>query len=169
MNPPRQEGKGLRFLSYRAGDLEACLSLFDANCPAFFAPQERVEYAAFLRQAPAGYELCWEGERLLGAFGFRAARAAPRGRLDWIMIDPEAQGRGIGTRMMDRLLERASAARTGVVEIAASQHSEPFFARFGAREVARTADGWGPGMDRIDMELEPPATALNPAGASGNS
>jgi hypothetical protein len=40
-----------------------------------------------------------------------------------------------------------------MLDVAASQHSAPFFARFGARELARTDDGWGPGMHRVDMEL----------------
>ena len=39
------------------------------------------------------------------------------------------------------------------VSIAASHKSAPFFARFGARIVETTPDGWGPGMHRVDMEL----------------
>ncbi len=36
------------FRPYQTADREACLGLFDANCPEFFAPNERADYVAFL-------------------------------------------------------------------------------------------------------------------------
>ena len=36
------------FRSYVSTDKSVCLKLFDANCPEFFAPNERVDYAEFL-------------------------------------------------------------------------------------------------------------------------
>jgi hypothetical protein len=41
------------------------------------------------------------------------------------------------------------------VRISASQVSAPFFARCGARELSRVRDGWGPGMHRVEMEIDP--------------
>ena len=54
----------LQFAPYADGDREACLALFDANCPTFFAPNERADYAAFLDQCPPDYQVC----RLEAAF-----------------------------------------------------------------------------------------------------
>jgi hypothetical protein len=39
------------------------------------------------------------------------------------------------------------------VDIAASQKSAAFFARFGAVTLKVVDNGWGTGMHRIDMEL----------------
>ena len=39
-----------RFRGYRPPDESACLALFDENCPAFFAPNERDDYLVFLRE-----------------------------------------------------------------------------------------------------------------------
>jgi len=40
----------ITFRTYRDADREACTSIFDANCPAFFAPNERQEYEEFLER-----------------------------------------------------------------------------------------------------------------------
>ena len=79
---------------------------------------------------------------------------AGRAGINWILFDPAAQGRGLGTALMERLLGRARELGVGTVEIAASHKSAPFFARFGAVEVERIADGWGPGMHRVEMEVD---------------
>ena len=45
------------------------------------------------------------------------------------------------------------------------KYSATFFARFGATETKRTCDGWGPGMDRVDMVLDPASTSFAPTGS----
>lgn len=40
-----------------------------------------------------------------------------------------------------------------IIFISASQHSAPFFARFGAVQKSFLENGWGPGMHRIEMEI----------------
>jgi GNAT superfamily N-acetyltransferase len=163
---------GVRFEAFAPGHRARCLEVFDANCPESFAPNEREEYAAFLDDTPGGYEVCLVDGAVAGAFGLieEAGRPgpgaeAPAGsglRLHWILIDPAIQGRGVGTAMMTRVVEAARAriasgeapdTSVRVVDIAASHRSAPFFARFGAEEVRRTEDGWGPGMHRVDMRL----------------
>jgi hypothetical protein len=47
---------------------------------------------------------------------------------------------------------RASGSR--IVRISASHKSAPFFERFGAEPTSVTEDGWGPGMHRVQMELQ---------------
>jgi len=141
------------FRAYRAADKAACLALFDANCPAFFAPNERDDYASFLASAPPQYRVCVEGAQIIGAFGVLPAEAG-EGRLNWILVDPRRQGTGLGSAMMSEVRQAVLAGGMHTVHIAASQHSAPFFTRFGATPERETRDGWGPGMNRIDMRLE---------------
>lgn len=140
------------FRSYLPGDAEACLALFDANCPRFFAPGERADYAAYLERVSA-YRVCVADGVVCGAFGV-APGLPGRAHLNWILIDPASQGVGIGRAMMLAAMADARGGGAMVLDIAASQHSAPFFARFGARELSHMPDGWGPGMHRIDMALE---------------
>lgn len=143
----------IRFHPYAKTHRQACLALFDANCPEFFASNEREDYAAFLKDSPAGYEVCVLDGAVVGAAGLVVNEAAGRAGINWILFDPAVQGRGLGTALMERLLGRAREVGVGGVELAASHKSAPFFARFGAVEVERIVDGWGPGMHRIEMEV----------------
>ena len=140
------------FRNYASTDQQTCLSLFDANCPEFFAPNERQDYLDFLRSAPIGYEVCELGGSIVAAFGL--IRNSERTDLNWIMLDPASQGLGIGSAIMQRVLGMANEAGISTIRIAASQKSAPFFARFGAVSTQRTEDGWGRGLDRIDMVLD---------------
>jgi GNAT superfamily N-acetyltransferase len=146
----------LEFHAYDIHSDKACLTLFDANCPAFFAPNERQDYALFLDEASSDYVVVkWDGE-VVGAFGLFSA--ADDARLNWIMVDPQRKGLGVGRAIMQEATARARHLGAGAIHIAASHLSAPFFARFGARQTRYAEDGWGPGMHRIDMVLPVPAS-----------
>lgn len=140
------------FRPFSATDTEACLAIFDANCPSYFAPNERADYVSFLESLPDGYEVCEVAGRIVAAFGLM--RDDQYGmRLSWIMLEPDSKGGGLGSRIMDRVIALGRASQSQLIRIAASQKSAPFFARFGAIAKVHAEDGWGPGMDRVDMEL----------------
>ncbi len=142
------------FRAYQREDRSACLKLFDASCPEFFAPNERADYEDFLDTTADGYEVCVLDDRVVGAFGLKPHE--PGGiALRWIIVAVELQGHGIGSAIMQRALERARAANASHLYMGASHKSAPFFARFGARETATVPHGWGPGMHRVDMLLTP--------------
>ncbi|MEM7455601.1 MAG: GNAT family N-acetyltransferase [Planctomycetota bacterium] len=141
--------------NYAAGDFDDCLRIFDANCPEFFAENERADYVSFLRESGEEYRVCFTDGRACGAFGLLDDKSdghAAR-RLNWIMIDPAFQGMGLGTAIMSRAISMAVESGAALIRIAASHKSAPFFARFNATVVKTTEDGWGKGMHRVDMEL----------------
>ena len=140
------------FRPFSSTDKEACLAIFDANCPSFFVPDERVDYENFLAASPSGYEVCEVAGRVVAAFGL-IGDSGHEVRLNWIMLDPRSKGIGLGSTIMDRVIAQGRAAQCSLIGIAASHKSAPFFARFGAIATARTEDGWGPGMDRVDLEI----------------
>ena len=131
---------------------EACLKLFDANCPEFFASNERTEYENFLETNPKNYELCIVEGSVVGAFGLMGDGTSHR-NLRWILLEPSSQGLGIGAKIMGRVVLNASESGVRVVNIAASHKSAPFFAKFGSTEVTVTTNGWGTGLHRVDMVL----------------
>lgn len=141
----------LRFVPYRPRLRAACLALFDANCPAYFAPNERADFAQFLNEIGPDYAVLLQDGKAKAAFSLTPTTPG-RARLNWIMVAPESHGAGIGRLLMQEAKRRAMALGAARVEIAASHLSAPFFARFGARERGRTAHGWGPDMHRVDME-----------------
>ena len=142
----------ITFRPYRDADRQACISIFDANCPEFFAPNERQEFEEFLEGISGDYEVCEVDGEVLGAFGLFVDSENMK-RLNWILLDPQTQGIGVGSMIMERVIQMGRTTQTKAVKIAASHKSAPFFARFGASTTSLTKNGWGPGMDRVDMEL----------------
>lgn len=142
----------IQFRQYGRADLQACIDIFDSNCPDFFAPNERQEYTEFLDEVPENYEVCEVDGQVLGAFGLLDGGKNEK-TLNWIMLDPRTQGVGIGMKIMERVIHLGRESEAKIVRIAASHKSAPFFARFGATTTASTRNGWGPGMHRVDMEL----------------
>ena len=57
------------FFPYNPELESACMALFDANCPQFFAPNERDDYLSFLKSQPIGYQVCLSNDEVVGAFG----------------------------------------------------------------------------------------------------
>ena len=143
----------IEFHPFGPRDRQSCLALFDDNCPESFAANERTDYEAFLDANGDRYRVCLDEGRAIAAFGVLEGDAPSRCRLNWILVAKSCQHRGIGKIIMAEMRRLALEAGAQWVDIAASHKSAPYFARFGAREIRRIADGWGPGMHRVDMEL----------------
>ena len=143
----------MRFLPYDDTHFDACMALFDANCPAFFAPNEKADYQVFLKRATDRYRIVVLDGQVVGAFGVLDEGKVGRCRLNWIVVDSACHGNGVGRAIMAETIAAARQMRAEVVDIAASDKSAPFFAKFGARKLNYIPDGWGPDMHRIDMEL----------------
>ena len=142
----------LTFRPYSLRDKKICLALFDTNCPEYFAPNERRDYDNFLTSNPPGYELCIVNGDIVGAFGL-IAEGTNQTRLDWILLNHNSQGSGIGSIIMNRVLERARNIGVEVILITTSHKVYIFFENFGAIKVSEIESGLGLGMHRIDMEL----------------
>lgn len=138
------------FKDYEARDKTACLSLFDENCPEFFAPNERVDFEKFLDSSPDGYQLCLSNNKIVGVFGVMPERNNACS-IVWIMLGTNAQGKGVGTKIMQRALDRAEMLNAKKIYIATSHVAYKFFEKFGATIIKETKNGWGPNMHRIDM------------------
>ena len=140
------------FRAYGIGDRSACVALFDENCPAYFAPNEREDYVRFLDTNPESYVVCFQAERLVGAYGVNPVDVTSS-TLDWIMLSPSVQGHGLGTIIMARVMEELNRLGHTTLHIGASHKSAPFFAKFGAVGLSTVPNGWGPGMHRVEMQL----------------
>ncbi|MCG7530001.1 GNAT family N-acetyltransferase [Psychrobium sp. MM17-31] len=140
------------FIPYTPEHQDACLALFDENCPQFFAPNERDDYRGFLDQQYDGYCVCELESKVVGAFGLLKQDDSSHA-LNWILLSPTAQGIGLGKQIMAQVVQTARDQRISEISIAASHLSAPFFAKFAAKVIKETPNGWGGGMHRVDMIL----------------
>jgi predicted GNAT family N-acyltransferase len=141
------------FRVYQAVDAEACLKLFDSNTPAFFAPSEREEFMAYLAEAPHYFVLI-DRERLVGCGGLEEIDDGAWA-LCWGMVDQGLHRQGLGKALLlGRLDWIRQQANASTVHLDTSQFSRGFFERFGFVATSVTANGYGEGLDRVDMRLE---------------
>ncbi len=74
--------------------------------------------------------------------------------LYWIVVDPQTQGQGVGSKLVD-FLEKVVKERGGRMilvdtsSIPPYERSRKFYLRHGFQEVARVPDYYHPGNDRI--------------------
>ncbi|EYB68692.1 hypothetical protein DEIPH_ctg017orf0022 [Deinococcus phoenicis] len=142
---------------YSPADRAACLALFDSNVPEFFLAEERAEFAAFLGQPfdpgeSGEYSVLEEAGRVVACGGVWLDPESPErpAGLSWGMVARNAHRRGYGSALLAFRLARLRALGAREVHLDTSQHSAPFFARSGFREVRRVPGGYGPGLDRVD-------------------
>ena len=144
---------------YEDRDREACLALFDSNLPAFFDPGEREEFEAYLddlaeRGPNAEYLVLETAGRVVACGGYYVAQSGTAG-LAWGMVAQAHHREGFGTRLLTERLRRIAArpeARAVILDT--SQRSRGFFERLGFGVVSVTSDGYGDGLDRVDMRLD---------------
>lgn len=147
---------------FTPADREACLALFDSNVPEFFALHERAEFETWLGQPfDSGefgeYFVLEDASRIVACGGVWLDPQTPErpAGLSWGMVAREAHRRGYGSALLHFRLERLRALGAAEAHLDTSQHSAPFFARSGFREVRRVPGGYGPGLDRVDMVARP--------------
>ncbi|PNY81088.1 GNAT family N-acetyltransferase [Deinococcus koreensis] len=140
---------------YRPADRAACLALFDSNVPEFFALHERASFETDLEQATE-YFVVEDSEGVVACGGVWVGgdgHADRPGGFVWGMVRRALHGHGYGSLLVQARLERLRELGVREVRLDTSPKTAPFYARFGFREVGRVADGYGPGLDRVDMAL----------------
>jgi ribosomal-protein-alanine N-acetyltransferase len=92
------------------------------------------------------------GEELLGYAGLMVTGA--EADVQTVAVAPAAQGGGLGSRLLRRLLDQAAqrGARTVLLEMAAGNGAaRRLYARNGFEQIARRAGYYGPGADAVIM------------------
>ena len=141
----------LIFSDYHPSDRPTCSALFERNCPAYFAIEERSAYQAFLEAQPKPYWIAWTDNVAVACYGVTIEHDVAG--IDWIMVDPSYQSKGVGDAMVKRAINLFNKHNVKEVKVATSQHANRFFERYGLVETSTTLHGWGQGMHKIDMVM----------------
>ena len=143
----------MRLRLYRRDDCVRCLSLFWSNAPTFFQGIEVDAYMTFLDDRPGPYVILEdEDEKVVACGGYALDTDAGTADLCWGLVRNDAHGRGLGRALLlARLDAIAQAVPEAVVHLNTSQHTRGFYEREGFTVVHTEADGYAPGLDRIEM------------------
>jgi hypothetical protein len=152
---------------YQKQDQKACLEIFDSNCPTFFDPSERLLYMNWLISIEEGipprenmnpyyYFVSEEQGHVIAAFGFYGIENTNDVRLSWGMVHCNRHGEGIGTEVFQyRLYAIKKILPNHQLKLDTSQHTLQFYKRMGFEVLLTEKDGYGKGLDRIEMIFRP--------------
>ena len=155
--------KELVIRSYLKFDREACLDMFDQNCPKYFDPSERSGFCKWLDGQDAGriayknsmadfYYVALKNLSVAGCGGFYINAEKPTAHISWTLIHPSFHNNGIGKYLISFCIKQIEKLFPEyLIELETSQHTYLFFEKFGFKTNHITENGYGPGLHRYDM------------------
>lgn len=138
-------------------DRAACLTIFDSNVPRYFAETERAAFLHHLDRAGGAltpYLILRDATGPCACGGLVLDPAARRAGLSWGMVARGRHGQGLGRRLTEARLAQARAIPgLRAVTLETSQHTRGFYEGFGFSAERIVPEGFGPGLDRVEMIL----------------
>ena len=140
---------------FESNDMSACLQVFDSNVPDFFHLSERREFETFLHSLPGPYLVLEADFDIVGCGGHAVRDDGRIADLCWGMIRRDLHGQGLGRHLTLARLEQATRdKRVQSVALSTSQHTVRFYEKLGFGVLEVIPDGFGAGLDRIDMRRD---------------
>ncbi len=147
---------------------QASLAIFDSNCPKYFDASERSLFVKWLMHQSGGadYEsptysdavsdayfvAVNEDEKVLACAGFYIVKGISEARLAWGMVHADCHHQGLGTALFEfrkALINEKWPAHQ--ITLGTSQHTYQFYEKMGFIVQEITPNGYGFGIDKIDM------------------
>ncbi|MCF8238617.1 MAG: GNAT family N-acetyltransferase [Saprospiraceae bacterium] len=151
---------------YRPEDRAKCQRIFLGNCPHYFDPAEQVLFETCLdcldrgqiihkNAADSQFYVLEKDEQILACGGFYLTREESAAVMAWGMVDHKFHKAGLGSMLLQyRIDHLRKHYPEHQIRLDTSQHTYPFFERFGFTVIKMTPDGYGPGLDRYDMVID---------------
>ncbi|WP_164714212.1 GNAT family N-acetyltransferase [Chitinophaga rhizosphaerae] len=147
---------------YEPSDFDACVAAFKGNMPKYFLPEELEDYSNWLLNYAKGipykpegvetYFVAEEDGRLVACGGVFLEKQNNIAGMVWGMVDNRLHRQGIGRRfLLYRIDYIRRECNTCNIKLDTTQHSRPFFEKYGFAVVKYTENGYGEGMHRYDM------------------
>lgn len=150
---------------YTIEDKQQCVEVFESNRPKFFDKEELPAFIKWLGVQGEGidpaysnaekdeYFVIEENKRIIACAGFYIVKGAKKANLAWGMIHSDFHKKGYGTTLYMFRKDVIRKQWPGyAITMGTSQHTYPFYEKMGMKVVASFKDGYGPSLDRLDME-----------------
>ncbi len=150
---------------YHPEDRAQCLQIFHGNCPQYFDPAEEALFTQCLDRLDQGlviheqakasaFYVLEQNEIILACGGYYIAMDEAAAAMAWGMVDNSHHKEGLGSALLDyRIHHLRQYYPNHLIRLDTSQHTYPFFERFGFEVTTVTKDAYGPGLDRVDMTI----------------
>ena len=148
---------------YNQSHKQGCLAAFQSNIPVYFTPEEINDFSNFLDQRALPkeneiqstfYYVLLKNNEVIGCGGFGERERDGTVTLAWGLVHADFYKQGFGKVLLQhRLTEARIVYPTKTIYLDTTQHSYPFFEKFGFKTTKITNDFYMKGMHRYDMEL----------------
>jgi [ribosomal protein S18]-alanine N-acetyltransferase len=141
---------------YKENDKSDLIRLLRLNTPKFFAPSEEKEFIDYLIGHSDNYFVVEELNEIIGAGGFNYGfDNGATTRISWDLINPEKQGKGIGTRLTKfRIEEIRRNSQINKIVVRTTQLVYEFYEKNGFQLERVEKDFWAVGFDLYEMKIE---------------
>jgi ribosomal-protein-alanine N-acetyltransferase len=127
----------------------------------YFAEQELPLFDAFLdRDMERGpYDIVFKDDVIVGCGGIALNQPTkytnePHVIMTWGMVDNQRHKEGFGKALLLHRIEQAKKIYPGIkIALGTTQHTYPFFEKYGFKTVFYEKDHWAAGLDLYQMEL----------------
>ncbi|NML20000.1 GNAT family N-acetyltransferase [Pseudoflavitalea sp. G-6-1-2] len=152
----------ITIVPYSKAYREGCMAAFLSNVPKFFATEEIAQFGTWLDHMEGAtieypdseslYFVVLHNQEVIGCGGFGYSEATKKAVLAWGLVHSEYHKKNIGRKLLEFRLERIASLYPGAtLWLDTTQHSYPFFEKFGFTIQQFTEDGYAKGMHRYDM------------------
>ncbi len=125
-------------------------------------PEELLDFERFLDALPGPYFTVVDGTGVIACGGIASGRVSAEADVCWTIVHEAHQRRGAGSLLMRSCVAGIlSIAGCETARLDTSQHTRAFFERWGFIATGVAADGYGPGLDRVEMRIVLDASARN--------
>lgn len=140
---------------------EELIAIFKSNIPLYFAEHELNLFSDFLdRDLERGlYYLIYKDEIIVGSGGIALNNPTkytnePHVIMTWGMIDNRRHKEGFGKALLKYRIEQSKKLYPNIkIALGTTQHTFPFFEKYGFKIVAYEKDHWAKDLDLYQMEL----------------
>ncbi len=148
---------------YSPRDRESCIGIFRSNIPRFFTAAEEADFSGWLDEldgaVPTGggeahYFVAEVDGSVQGCGGWGIRIGADHATLIWGAVHRDHHRAGVGDALTRYRLDHFRRTQPDLeLTIDTSQHTAPFYERYGFRTERITNDAYAKGLHRYDMRL----------------
>lgn len=140
---------------YESKDQEKVLELFRLNTPKYFDDSEEKDLIHYLKNEIEDYFVIALENEIVGCGGINYFYDDNIARLSWDFLNPQFQGQGFGSQIVQFRLEIISANRQiNNIVVRTSQYVDKFYEKMGFELHSITKDYWAKGYDLYVMIQE---------------
>jgi len=138
---------------YNRSDKDRMINLFRLNTPRYFSTSEEAALIYYLDRFAEHYYVIEENEKLIGGGGINFSEDLTLARISWDILDPEHQGKGKGSSLLQFRMEKIREIKTvKQITVRTSQLVFKFYEKAGFILQETIKDYWAPGFDLYRME-----------------